>query len=144
MIAKELRLGNIIEFEGELCRVKEIDHQGVKVEFLKKDETIWIDLFQLNEVTLTKEILLKVKGVHEQSNKIFSSYYSLKVKRDIHFLITDIGTPNFIIGLTQLGLDEKPEDVVSLWNWDYDNDIKLHQFQNLYFALTNQELEINL
>lgn len=60
MDAKELRIGNNLDFEGAICGVKEIDSAGVKVLF-KDGEEIWIDLFQLGPVPINNRVLNKIE-----------------------------------------------------------------------------------
>lgn len=57
--AQELRIGNLIDFEGEICQVLSIDSQGVDVLFLGNGEDIWIDLFQFTPTPIIEDLLLK-------------------------------------------------------------------------------------
>lgn len=80
MNAKELRIGNNLDFEGAICEVKEIDSSGAKVLFKDGEET-WIDLFQLGKVYLTNKIFKKIE---DQISKQFFSYGFEKGKLTIY------------------------------------------------------------
>ena len=119
--ANELMVGNLIYFEGETCKVLSIDGHGVDVLFLGSGEEVWIDLFQFTPIPLTEEWLLKLG---------FSDSF------------TEFKINNFVIA--------KDND---LFYYQFENyqveipDVKLqyvHQLQNLYFALTGEELELKV
>jgi hypothetical protein len=126
MKAKDLRLGNILEFEGRACKVLEIDSQGVVVLF-DDGEEVWIDLFQFNSILLTEEWLLKVG--FERFPKSFSV---LNKKVNEHTAI--IGD---LKGFEMTSIIRGSVNLVPLPKIEY-----VHQLQNLYFALTGSELEI--
>jgi hypothetical protein len=48
--------------------------------------------------------------------------------------------------LRESDLSKKPENdsIVCLWNRDLKKEIFLHQLQNLYFALTGEELDVSI
>lgn len=122
--ANELRLGNLIDFEGLPSVVKEIDSQGVVVFIGETGETEWIDLFQFNPIPLTEEILLKCGF-----EKIENNWKVLSYSNVFYFSWERLAGSAF-------SLDNES---IYLPHIEY-----LHQLQNLYFALTGEELEINL
>ena len=91
---------------------------------------------------LTKEILEQYKEVESTEHKIFSNRYVIKIKRNIELVVTDLDTPNFMICLTQIdrGTRIGEGDVISIWNYDYEKEITVEQFEKLYEGLTNKKL----
>ena len=144
MKANELRIGNYLHFPFINKQVKVIGinaYEGIKGEILHKislkNET---DLYcerldTLNPLPLTEEILLKCG--FEKGSICYHNAFSLNVKKTDFYL-----RPSFIDGfywgfnMNPKKLDCELNDVMPL---QY-----LHQLQNLYFALTGTELEINL
>lgn len=111
MNAKELRIGNNLDFEGAICGVKEIDSSGAKVLFKDGEET-WIDLFQLGKVSLKREVFNKIEDQLIENGLI----YGFEKGKLLTLYLSD--------------------------QWEFECEC-LHQLQNLYFALTNQELIYN-
>lgn len=121
--ANELRIGNLIDFEGRTCTVEEIDKQGVIVLF-EDGETEWIDLFQFFPIHLTPEWLEK-----------FGFYVVLKNSAgQIYNMILDMSVANSALNIT-IWNSGKIEPATKHIQY-------VHQLQNLFFALTNKELEV--
>jgi hypothetical protein len=121
--ANELRIGNLIDFEGMSCKVCEIDKQGVVVDIEKTNENEWIDLFQFNPISLTEEWLLKLgfeKPAHSWNGDIF------------HLTEWDEFPLNWAVAMNKNG-------AMLVLKLKY-----VHQLQNLYFTLTGEELTIKL
>lgn len=57
---KDLMIGNILDFDGMECVVKEIDELGVVVTIEETGEEEWIDIFQFSPVPVTEEWLIKL------------------------------------------------------------------------------------
>lgn len=138
MKKEELRIGNIVdrgtvyEIRNTVARI----HYGDRYSLIAYED--------LKPIPLTEEILLKCSGVKKEHSKIFTNKYSLNLKRNIYLIISDIGTPNFMIGVCDIEEDGTIEDLVNIWNWDYEKEIPLHVFQNIYNIHSQKELEINL
>lgn len=123
----ELRIGNILDFEGMYSIIKEIDSQGVSVFINETKEDIWIDLSQSTPVPLTEEILLKcgfgkIQNIYQRHNQV---------------LLEPTVNNSFIVKFWTISIS-RAEPI-------YHNNLTikyLHQLQNLYFALTGEELEI--
>lgn len=58
--AEDLMIGNILDFNGMECVVKEIDNQGVVVWIEETKEEEWIDLWQFTPIHITEEWLFKL------------------------------------------------------------------------------------
>lgn len=71
----ELRLGNLLDFEGEVCIVREIDSSGAVVLFNNNEED-WIDLFKFSGIPLTEEWILNFGFIKEVA-KVSGGYYYL-------------------------------------------------------------------
>lgn len=68
--AKDLRIGNVIDYDGMECIVQEIDEQGVVVYIHETQENEWIDLFQFTPCYLDDEWLERLGY-----NKIVDHYH---------------------------------------------------------------------
>lgn len=143
MEGKELRIGNCIDFNGMLCIIEEIDGQGVVVDIAETQENEWIDLFQFTPIHLTEEWLLRLGG-EKVPHFTVSNSIIIKTKRNQQLSFGCVGTPNFMVFLQELDPDneDKITDSIPIHNWDYDKDMYVHQLQNLFFALTGEELTI--
>ena len=80
-------IGNLLEFEGKICTVKEIDGQGCVFEF-DDGETEWIDLFQMSPIAITEYWLDKICF----ENRRFHNY--VIKKQDIHYFWSYISWPD--------------------------------------------------
>ncbi|WP_131828098.1 hypothetical protein [Elizabethkingia anophelis] len=101
-----------------LCVIEEIDGQGVVVDIAESQENEWIDLFQFTPIHLTEEWLVKLG--FEKSDSLSNCTK------------TTNGYKFDFAGGEVLYLDS-----VRLKHIKY-----VHQLQNLYFALTGEELTI--
>ncbi len=124
MKASELRIGNYLDFDGRICFIEAIDKQGVEVKFLDNGEEEWIDLFQFSPIQITEEWALKF-GFEKKNNEVFIFKNLIKL--------------NIWNKECELYLGDRT--LVRWMVWDLDI-IQIHQLQNLYFALTGEELEI--
>jgi len=119
MGSRELRIGNLLEFEGDKCEVIEIDSNGAVVLF-ESGEEVWIDLFQLQQIKLTEEWLLK-SGFEEIIGNVENSKCFRHPKCSLIVYFDGIR--------------------LSVKFWQGNEKKYVHQLQNFYFALTNKELE---
>lgn len=117
MKVNELRIGNVLKekYSGDLLIVIELTKQRITFDYQTTEK------WQSEPIELTEEILLKCGFVKDE----FDNWENE----------------------TRLGL-YKPEEFdgyLSIWGDSTVGECNyLHQLQNLYFALTGQELEINL
>ena len=124
MKASELRIGNYLDFDGRICFIEAIDKQGVEVKFLDNGEEEWIDLFQFSPIQITEEWALKF-GFEKKNNEVFIFHNLLLLNIWNKECEIYLGDRTFVMWMV----------------WDLDI-IQIHQLQNLYFALTGEELEI--
>ena len=130
--ANELRIGNIINYQGVKKIVNSLSSESIDVCYLanygefKYPNT---PIEHIKPIPLTEELLLKC-GFISRSFKM--SDISIKKDTNLYTLVYDL-----IKSECYLDLD--------FTFMTLDNEIKyLHQLQNLYFALTGEELEIKL
>lgn len=120
MEARELRVGNLIyDKYGNICTVEWLSKQSLTVNKINFPKKYFIEysLNKIQPIPLTEEILLK-------SGYITCSF------RENHFVIKG----HTIWKCNDLLMCDKNGMVLKY----------LHQLQNLYYALTNKELTINL
>ena len=138
MRSNELRIGNLIQKNGKIHYTNIFTLRDIKN--LSIDDT---DIFE--PIPLTEEILLKcgfekVKNKDKEDLREYIGHTAQKARYAI------FGTDIFITKVDKRGLLWRNIecDFMVLF---YHKSIPikyLHQLQNLYFALTGQELEINL
>lgn len=141
--ANELRLGNWVYSQeiGENVQVTELNEDSLSFGCATWDYPTYEEI---HPIQLTEEILLKC-GAERLSNRVFANFFRLHLKRNKYLIISDLGTPNLMIGIIEVDIDSnKIEDCVNVHNWDYEKEIHLHQLQNLFYSLKGQELEIKL
>lgn len=133
MNAKELRIGNLIDFEGQIETVYQIRNSGV--DFFRGTTRTGV-IFQsyvweaINVIPLTEEWLLKF------GFKLFStgSYCKSLITDEDAYLALDLKYNYGFCWLNiKYGLTENTTKI-------HCNSV--HQLQNLYFALTGEELTI--
>lgn len=56
--------------------------------------------------------------------------------------VSCVGTPNLMVTLQEVN-GKQVTDLVVVHNYDYDGPMHVHQLQNLYHALTGQELTLH-
>ena len=126
--ANELRIGNFIEYDG---RIFQIDTISNEFPTLNTDEfgIGVVDWNNIQPIPLTEEWLLNFGfGIDEEYDNTFIDNTSLKneiirVSIDSHYFTIDLFCGQ----------------VLEIPNIKY-----VHQLQNLYFALTGEELTIKL
>lgn len=124
MTASELRLGNFVLYasEGKQFKVCELSHGGIEVN--GEGEITWIEIEEFEGIPLTEEWLLK---------------FGFQIKDIANYVTIDFTTyekGKFLIG--------------DNWEIEYDGDrltlgydIKyVHNLQNVFYALTGQELTL--
>ena len=122
MKANELRIGNIV-IQGEIVRIQESSAR-VKYELDGQDRLSYVDYDILEPIPLTEEWLIKFDLM-------------LDTKSDEIVRYSMIRFPDFTVILQN---NEQGQVEFNGYHICYVNFV--HQFQNLYFALTGKELTI--
>lgn len=140
MKATELRIGNFLEIEGEICRVETIEDSGGVVSC--EEDSEWIDWFQFSPIWITEEWLLRLGFKYEDGYGVQRFYTSKKFGKNLEYWIefkfpvknkfeqilylhTDIGAKHLII----------PYPI-------YKNINYVHELQNVFYWLSKEELSI--
>ncbi len=132
----DLRIGNYVNIEGDVVKVKEIYEKSIHYTYGEYESYATEDFIQ--PIELTEEVLVKIgfedrKGYFNYSrvfgdeNNYCDSIYIYYCPRLNHFKFTH----NIVEKLDLQTMD--------LYNIKY-----LHQLQNAHFILTNKELNIEL
>jgi len=128
MTPNELRIGNYVEFEGKLYQLASINSDNT-IRLKSDDKThknysygsIGCYAFrELNPIQLTEEWLLKFGFDYDSDIALYS-------KSGYDVCINDDNSISYYLG--------------EYGSW-YKNITHVHQLQNLYFALTNEELTL--
>ncbi len=119
MQAQELRIGNLVKYseDGSLCEVLAVDKLGLSVNVIRSQEITWIEIEHFEPVILTHKLLEKFR--FEKGTDSYGGYLS----------------PLHNGGRIRI-------DANNLW-WNGCSNTEVyhvHKLQNLYFALTGQEL----
>jgi len=120
MKARDFRIGNLIKYseDGTVFEITEIDKLGFEVK--NENEETWIEHDLFEPIQLTEEWLIKF-GFKKIGTKTYFDYH--------------IG--NFFIYIIGCSLKEKNFYFSSC---DEYRITTVHQLQNIYFALTGEEL----
>lgn len=125
MKASELRIGNYCYCQGEIREIFGIS-KDVIVQYLIDEDAYYCGFDETKPIELTEEILLKC-GFKKEVFTLNMSYSTVN--------------PYFELTRRHFSVSKVYEKNVRFWG----NEIKyLHQLQNLYFALTNEELNVKL
>ena len=124
--SQELRIGNyVFDIDGDILQIGEILNIGVKF----KNTSLSSRYEKINPIPLTEEILLKF-GFEKDENEIFhidlfTHYLELMYSMDCYYPIY----------IQKAQMSSENEQRIGLNNLEF-----VHQLQNLYFALTGEEL----
>jgi len=140
MKENELRIGNLI-YHDDL-----IEYDKYEIHIVDAESFYRIQKFPYSYmgIELTEEWLLKF-GFEKTPHFTVNNAIIKKIGRRKHLSIEYVGTPNEMVWLCYMD-DENSEfidDLVCVHNFDYDGKLHVHQLQNLYFALTGEELKLN-
>jgi len=129
----ELRIGNNILLLGEVCTIECISNLPKRKEmyWIKTKEFIDTKIIHFKPIPLTEEILLKC-GL--QIREITVDGKQQKHYSDFRNIAIEVLSKDYLM----LGLHKGHEHIEPIRRVEY-----LHQLQNLYFALTNEELTFN-
>ena len=123
MKANELRIGNLVDLGNRIAKVIEINHLICVVVDLEETQDTIEDYERVKGIPLTEEWLLKFGFTDEDD------YLELQIHESLSIIY---------VGYLALIIDGV---IIQVNNTNSD---KVHQLQNLYFALTGEELILNI
>lgn len=127
LIEKELMIGNLIEYAGVICEVEEIHKKTITTNGVNAPISSFLS------IPLTEEWLLKFGFIKDEDLGDMIYYQMPEKKRGygVCFDHDEIVLYHYnILGITNL-------------IYDSEHFQNVHQLQNIYFALTGEELTIN-
>jgi hypothetical protein len=143
--AKDLRIGNIFEYHDQIVFVQKISNMFAEFGYFK-DSIGFQRPFESHDfpkqIELTEDILLKCKNIDVNATK---GHVVLRLCKDSVYDKVIGGYHNsFVLIKFESGWSVKY--IFGLFgSHSFDRKFQyLHEFQNLYFALTGEELQINL
>ena len=122
----ELRIGNLVMYNGEVVKVKHITKHKIGYHTIP-DETImnYARLCEIEPIPITEELLLKIGFIKRiYSDKIFA--YGEGMLSTVYFIES-----------TMIDIETEDNGATILCK-------HLHQLQNAYHLVTGKELEIKL
>lgn len=143
MEAKELRIGNLIQFKstGNIEMVEDIITYKRKYGCIND-----VNIQDVKPIPLTEEWLLKFGFENWGKGNLYTNEYETYDRFVLHNVLD--GTSNFEVHIIKstYGGSDVTQYIISCdeddrLNWGEELEY-VHQLQNLYFALTNNELTI--
>jgi len=147
MKAKELRIGNYVDVPRKDQSPFRIDaFESLSKTFVKVAMVHPEHGENFHPLTWYGDDLTPIPLTEEWHNKFgviksgFESFeYSLPIKNNMYIKVIFIG--DYV--MLRQGEGNHEDDVVSIWNKDLTKrDMYVHEWQNLYFALTGEELTL--
>jgi len=139
MKPQELRIGNLVCYNGKVVKVKQITKHKIGYH-TKPNETRmnYARLCDIEPIPITEELLLKIgfkrdrngyfshKEYNDELSIRFSPIYTFIEYANLHFNPEDVTETNYGSSL------------------EFPNTLHLHTLQNIWYLLTGKELEIKL
>lgn len=123
--AKELRLGNIVDYEATFHKITGLASEISSSVWLKGKETVYHVYDHIKPIPLTEDWLSKFGFAKEYENKYL-----------LNKSVIDTYSGSF-------EFNHVVDSIKGRWVYSCIANIKyVHQLQNLYFALTGEELVI--
>lgn len=143
MKANELRIGNWIKSDINLrkqIKVLQIFTDSCQGDFGDGSRGC-IMLSNSEGITLTEEWLLKW-GFDKIPHFTITNALVKDIGRNRILSVGCVATPNLMVFVGEINGNDITDitDLICVHNWDYDQEMYLHQFQNLYYTLTGKEL----
>jgi hypothetical protein len=130
MKSSELRIGNLVDLGNRIAKVIEIAHLGCVVVDLEETQDTIEDYERTKGIPLTEEWLLKFGFEKIEDFGVYSNIW--------HFKGVMVSLGNYI----NVHVDWA-DDGVGFHSIRCYEELFIHQLQNLYFALTGEELILN-
>ena len=142
MDARSLRISNLVLFaeDQSVFTVKEISEEGLWV--FNEDETTWIEIDQFEGIPLTEGWLLRMGFVRIKRTGRYGDIYAISSGSDSCYCLEKDWNdyPSYFVGIEYTDSPFK-EDEDKTYNFSFDMK-HVHQLQNMYYALTGEELTI--
>ena len=142
MEVNELRIGNYVSFNDVWCKVIGIDKDRVLVEY-HNGETDYCYIDYIEPIELTEELLLKIGFKKERQLISILFYLDYEIDVDNIIRVKYVIYPNRS-SLPLLKITTSRCDNYECFEFMKRGVKYLHELQNSYYCLTNQELEIKL
>jgi len=142
MKANELRIGNYVNIEGDVVKVKEIYEKGIHYANGEYESYATEDFIQ--PIKLTEELLLNIgfEKIELVEKKLYMYYKEVRINNYSYLLDFRVMPKDECIVLYVMKKEDDELDYSTIF---YNDNIKyLHQLQNAYYLLTNKELNIEL
>lgn len=131
MKIQDLRVGNYyIGYDDRLHKIGLSDFKALNE--IELDELI-------KEPGLVTRSWLLEKGFKSLNHFTVTNSLFRPIGRDRYICVGDIDNANQMVYLETI-IDDKITDLVCVHNYDYDGRLYMHKFQNLYHAITGEEL----
>lgn len=125
MKANELRIGNLVKVKGEIVKVEQITKKKIGYHKEPRENVMhYARLCEVEPIDISKDVLRKIKL---DFNKKCNDYYFYKDGR----LVFGCYFSNDYC-------------LVSFYHFMAIKRMQLHELQNMYYIITNEELEIEL
>jgi len=131
---KEIRVGNFIDLGNRIAKVEEIYHEGCTVIDLEEIQDTIESYERISPITINEEWHNKF-GVYLNGFKSFE--YLLPQRNNFDLKVVFNG--DYV--MLRQGDGNIDDDICSIWNRDLTRrDMYVHEWQNLYFSLSGEEL----
>lgn len=125
MKKNELRIGNLVKLNGEIIKVEQITKKKIGYHKEPRENVMhYAKLCEVEPIDISKDVLRKIKL---DFKKNYNDYYFYKDGR----LVFECYFCNDYC-------------LVSFYQFMAIKRIQLHELQNMYYIMTNEELEVNL
>lgn len=139
---QDLRIGNYLQDKdsGRIGKVISITRNRVicKMYFSRLSQNI----AEWQPIPLTQDMLLRF-GFEEIPHFTVGNGIFKELGRGRRITISDVGTPNLMVYLAEIGDDGKSySDLNVLHNYDYDGELYAHNLQNIWHSIAKTELTL--
>lgn len=139
MKANDLKIGNYVNIEGDVVKVKEIYEKSIHYTYGEYESYATEDF--IHPVELTEEILVKIGFKKERQLISYLFYLDYEIDKDNIILVKYIiypKAPSLLKIIASQGGNYECFEFIK-------RGIKyLHELQNAYYCLTGQELKVEL
>lgn len=140
MKANELRIGNYVNIEGDVVKVKEIYEKSIHYANGEYESFATEDFIQ--PIELTEEILLKIGFKKDERMSSILYYLGYEINEDEYIRVRYVIYNSNALPLLRI---TSPTPIILESCELTKRGVRyLHELQNVYYLLTNEELEVEL